>query len=982
MSDSTARIVDTPIELELVDNILSFPEESVEISMMENNSYPIKIYTNEDLSDCQLVMKRYGEQGLIKIGESLAFGTTRLIVVSILDEFDKIEKQCWGVLEKDLSIEDPSNKIYVAELYEYLENEDYDIIPNMKKIDNISTNYFGKIQGRLEKDNEGDFFFLPTEINVDKESETYLAQYGENAQKQTSFILEGNDKYNVPISIKISIELNKDFSKIPDPPMVDDKIVAPEKIKITVDKSITDNNNFLLNNLILSFKDFELDFSSYEEIEKVFRFNKSIEFSKEDEPTEFKVVTEVIETTGPITSPIEEGNIENGETNNSNPEGGQEEEPDISEKTITIKADCTDNFKIIKEILISEEKDYKSVFGTLIIDLKIYEEDLSKYELKIDYDFNFNVLGKIEKVDDNGNFLYYLPEKEFIYEDIQKVERDGTGEFFKVIQPIYEYEIDSSGKPVLDSIGVKIPIFERDAEGKLILDEEGYAIYKKQLDENGNPKLEEVNEIEYVRDSNGQIMYELVPVTNYQRKEDGSLYVDEETSLPIAISKELNGEGQFIYEKRATPLYAVNDNNEVEKDENGELKVVYKKDGTGEILLNDKSEPILAFEKDIYGNYILDDNDEKIPIYETITTIDSEGNEIITNKKGVIGWKNKVDSNGNLIYITEKQENIPDLVIGDNADFSDMRVDGEEDKDGEDYEGEVEEGVEGDTGEGVEQYAEEGTEEGTEGDIEEDTEEGVEGDIEEDQPLKIFNSNLVQEYEKEIINGKEYYKIINNELIPVIKKDDNGNDTFVYQVDDEGKNIVIEDFIQLMEEGNVVLNSKNNVIETINTLISYEDFAYSKKQLSKEDFLLENEYEKINNYVARIPSTELPSGLEKILLGIAKYDKADGSIKYATNGLEIKITRSIETMVWDPELEFLNEKVVVANYSSDQNWYYEISSTLEYPIWLEGKENYIYIDRNDIEISDNKIKKIIIRKWRPDEGFYELNLATPRNLEW
>lgn len=905
MSDLETKIVDTPIELDLIDNILSFRDENEEKTMMESNSYPIKIFTDEILDGCNLVMKRYGSNGLIKIDGDLSFGTSRLIIVSILDTEDKIEKQCWGILEKDLS---QSEDIYSAELQEYETVEDYDIIPNSKKISEIITNIFGKIEGYLKQDGEGDFYFLPKKIYADEEDETYINYdnlEGDLSNKEI-FDLKGTNEKNEEISIRISIELKKDFFDIPEPPMIDDTLIPPEKIAFNFEEKIIDDSNPLLNGMILSFTNYNLDFSSYEEIEKIFRFNDDIDFSLEENPVEFNPVSE-----NNSTEQINEGDFGNDEPINS--ELNQEVPSEEEDKTVIIEAIIVSDetvpenkqyFKIKKEVSEDEVGNYDNIFGTLTIDLKISEEDLSKYELIINYTLNIKGLGEIEKVDDEGNFCYNLPEKEYIYEDIQKVETDGTGKYFEIEQPVYIYEIDSSGNPALDEFGRKIPVFERDENGKLILDEEGYAKHKIQLDENGIPKKEMVNEIEYVRDSYGQIVYELIPVNIYERKEDNSLYIDESTNLPIVLSHELNEQGQIIYEKRPTPLYVVNDNNEVQRDENGEMMPVYRRDGTGEILYNDEGEPILAFEKDSYGFPILDEENEMIPLYEKIEDFDENGNIIIVNKKGIVGWKSKVDLNGNIIYIKENEKE------------------------------------------------------------------------------KTFSSNFVQKYEKEIINGKEYYKVgEDGNLIPILEQD---GKTPIYEKDGNGEKIIISDFKQLMEKGEVILNSQNEIVNTINAVISYDNFAYLQEKIDKADFVPEDFPDRINSYIGRIKSENLPSGTEKILLGIAKYDKADDSIKYATNGLEIKITRSIQTMVWDPELEFLNEKIVIAKYDPNKKWYYELIPTTNSKVGIEGRENYIYIDPEEIEIEElengKTFSKIIIRKWRPDEGFYELKLAAENNL--
>ena len=89
------NIVNTPVRLELAENRIGLDESNLLTSLMENNTYDVKIHTNEILDGCKLVMKRYGDKtreddnDLIIIDTfldyiSCLFGTEKLLNCGLL----------------------------------------------------------------------------------------------------------------------------------------------------------------------------------------------------------------------------------------------------------------------------------------------------------------------------------------------------------------------------------------------------------------------------------------------------------------------------------------------------------------------------------------------------------------------------------------------------------------------------------------------------------------------------------------------------------------------------------------------------------------------------------------------------------------------------------------------------------------------------------------------------------------------------------
>lgn len=896
MSDSLNRIVGTPIRLELLDNNLSLDEENSYNEIMENNTYQVKIHTNEILDECSLVLKRYGNLNLIKIENPLTFETIRLIrIIGDIEGTNDEKLDCWGLLK--LSEENPNQ--YMADLYSYSLIEKYGEVPNLKKQDEVITEEIGEVYGNFIKNSiTADYDFSATKLKWNNKNFNYGTEgEGENIK----FYFEEDTTNENKQKIYVNIIVSSKFSEIPEPPQVDKNLIVPENITFTKKITLESVENEKLENLIFDFKDFSIPFSAYSENLKQYTYNCLIEIPENTKFNSSQV------------TPL-------ADWDNSSPTTPEENLPS---ENVGLFAELKINDKLIIQKKVETEEEivnYKSASGRINIGLSFSEEDFSTYNFSLDIELNLIVVDDIPKIDkDKGTNLYNLPKLTVEKEKIQAIELDGTGEIIYSEQPAYEY-LKNGDKFVYDDRGRKIPVYKRNSETeKIELDEEGYAIplikSEEQADGSFIELTEMLPEIVYETDINGDILYEITNIPIYKTNDEGKLVIDSNGELIIS-GYETDANGIYIQEKRALPKYLVNDNNDIlrdtgEKDEKGnpiysadgtgEVGVVYKTDGTGEPLVDANGQYLLAYEKYDNGKYKLDENNERIPIYEKEII---DGEEV--DKERPVNIIPLRDEDNNIVYETE-------LINGEET-------------------------------------------------------------------IKEFNSNLLPQYETETINGKRYYKLDENEQLIVVmrdteNKDEQGNPVkeIVYATDDKGNPIEFPNYILVMTIGDTVQNFKNITENIIDVTIIYDGFSYSKEAPNKEDFAPE-QLEENNIYTTELPASELMPGTPKIFLGVVKYNGEQ--INYATNAVEFEVTRSIETANWESMEEFLNEKLVFATYNAEANAYHEVGATPDAfgnINFLEGRENYIYIDVNE---TDPATGKFTVRKWNPEQGYYKLKSAS------
>lgn len=781
------KIVETPLRFEVKDNRITLDETNSITEVMENNFYDVKIHTNEILDGCELVMKRYGDKvitngditttELIKISENLNFETIRLVIVTI------DQKNYWGILQlnEDLNEADYITK-YKAELYQYKIIETQNEIPGLNKKSEITTEVIGEIFGDfILETNATDYKFNPSKLFIGQQS--------------------------IELTDDITIIVEKDLSLIPEPPSIDGKLVAPNKITFSKDLEILNEATNEIESFHLNFNNFELNFSSYDETNGYYYYSGQVE-----------------EFTDKV--PIEEEQVI---------------------KTIISSNLFVSNVKIPNTLNL-----YKSISGVLGLNLKFSENDFSIFEIQITGNISFKIDGQVPKTDENGNFCYKIPKKDFEIVDIYKIETDGTG--LPLQEEVDEelYEIVGS-KPILNQNGLKIPVYETKEDGSLDLID-GYAQRK-------TGEKVTINKIKYETDSNGAPVYEYLLIPKYLRDKQGNLILDDGRVTYLykedgTIDYEVDINGNYIYEKRRKPVYDYDDNGQVKKTENGDLLTLYETDGTGQPIVDDN------------GNYIFTDEVER---------------------QAIKNWSSLYNENGEIIY--EEEE---------------------------------------------------------------------------------YTSNLLPKYEKEEIYGIEYFKFEevseNIKLIPL--KDENGQN--VYETDENGNIITILDSKQITVDG--IISEETTISSFVDEAnINYNGFSYIQTNVDKTNFIT-TEVEENNIYSTTIKAEYIQKMGLKFFLGLIRYDDED-KIDYATDAVEIGISRSIETITWEPDETYNGQKYVVAKYDAETNLFYETSSPETDKQYLSGRENYLFIN---IDVLNNKTAENLIYKWNPEEGFYPVIEVTNR----
>ena len=1041
------RIVDTPIRLEVTENLISFDESNTITEVMENNSYQVKIHTNEFLDGCQLVMKRYGDppknsdntgNELIVVDDNLNFETIRIITIDKLKiNNNEEEVQYWGTLRlyndwesSPNTSEGDSNTLYdeyLAELYEYYTQETDGEVPGKKKISMVNIRKVGEVTGHFEKKENGS--------NVSNEIEYDFIL--ENC------IIDGNEVSDVVFSI------HKKTDQIPNPPMIDGELILPSSIKFnhefTYDFSFIENSENTPNvsgSCIFNFKNFELPYSFYDEQEGYYYFEKTISF------------TDIVPT----------------------------ETTESTEKMAKLFDNENSSLELRKVTFGQEIDKYIRVSGEKKISLKFFKNNFAIYELEIDGNLTFVFDGQVPKKSADGKFLYNIPKKQFATTIIYKPQRDGTGE--KKSEKIYPlvYETLSDNSLVYDKNGLKIPVFK--TKRVLSLDESGDAILKL------SPK-DGVKRLKYKTDSSGNIIYEEKTIPKFERDKNGKIIVDEETGLAkylyineTEIDYEKHYNGDYIYISVPSPVYILDENGE-KQIENGKYLVEYERDGNGDIIIDDNVLEVL-YETTETGSFILDENELKIPIYETEIgfDLDENGNviqETETQEKDSYIIKYEKDSSGNIIYENrlipkfERDEN-GKIIIDENEKAkylydSNNEIQYEKHFDGAYvynrvptpiYSLDDNDELQIENGEYLVEYETDGTGEYIKDENGNykftDVPEQIELIDENGKSVKVdryeitgfstlkgedgnviyepqeLDSNLLLQYEEKEIYGIKYYvlkdkndqpiytferdkennydivldgnnnpkpyygkAIITNEdgisenyenqapsdetkKIIELKPVTDGSGDFIYQTDENGEKIIIPDSKEVLEDGEVEISIKMedfilNQDETID--IAYDGFDYNKQLVSKETLITED-LEENNIYTAKLDGKYLPNYSEKFFLGLRKIEKEEKEDEqttyqttYATDAVELKVIRSIETITWEPENEYNNQKYVIANYDNTLNLFYELSSTSDNPQYLAGKEKIIYINNN--KLTNNDLEENLVFKWNPEIGFYSVD---------
>ena len=150
-----ANIVNTPITMYVKEHTLELDGSSA-TELMEYNTYPIKIYTDEDLDGCKLVKISQNEQKLIEIGE-IQKDVKRLFRSKTNDQDSK--KAWWVFLEnlnETATIEAGDSTVtktlYGGTLKTYKYENSLTIIPNISKRTDCEIEELGILKGYFEDD--------------------------------------------------------------------------------------------------------------------------------------------------------------------------------------------------------------------------------------------------------------------------------------------------------------------------------------------------------------------------------------------------------------------------------------------------------------------------------------------------------------------------------------------------------------------------------------------------------------------------------------------------------------------------------------------------------------------------------------------------------------------------------------------------------------------------------------------------------------
>lgn len=254
-----------PIQIQVIGNQISFLDGSV-TEIMELNSYPVEIYTDENLEGSKLVVKNYGNISIEEAG-TLEYKLTRLVILTdiVIPGDPEVKKTFWGNLSSSgekITLGDKKVDEYVADLFCYEPVYELSEIPNEEKIVDYKETYCGQLKGY------------------------FVIESNEYEFKSNGLFLEGKES---PISFTDEqISLTKDFSQIPKKPMVDGKLIVPNKVSITSKFPIEVQEE--QENIFVNFKDLELSLESYNQEDGEYSFVNSLEALTNEELTKLKEV--------------------------------------------------------------------------------------------------------------------------------------------------------------------------------------------------------------------------------------------------------------------------------------------------------------------------------------------------------------------------------------------------------------------------------------------------------------------------------------------------------------------------------------------------------------------------------------------------------------------------------------------------------------------------------------------------------------------
>lgn len=237
-----ANIVNTPITLYVKEHNLELYGDSI-TELMEYNSYPVKIYSDEELEGCHLVKRHQNSQQLVSVGK-LQKDVRRLYRSKNNDSSDPT-KRAWWVFLENLNEQDDEGKLLntyggILKTYEY--ERIPTVISNVDRISDYNIVELGIIKGTF---NESFSKFTVAE---------------EFAEEFEDIISNG--------------DLITDFLDIPLPLNEQTEIKIPEVLMIQeIEVEISGSENILLSSL-------ELENISYDEEEGYYYYQTNLDIDE------------------------------------------------------------------------------------------------------------------------------------------------------------------------------------------------------------------------------------------------------------------------------------------------------------------------------------------------------------------------------------------------------------------------------------------------------------------------------------------------------------------------------------------------------------------------------------------------------------------------------------------------------------------------------------------------------------------------------
>ena len=242
-----ANIVNTPITMYVKEHTLELDGDAAP-ELMEFNSYPIKIYTNENLDGCKLVKKLQNNQQLVEVAGGDLIRDVKLLLRSKNDDGETNSTKAWWVylenLNDTIKILDKEYSIYGGIVKTY----DYEYSPTVLKGADRRAEFKIVELGQLQ------IYFNNDEFNKFTVHKNPTANADEDEIKIADVIFTSG-----------SI-LTEDFQDVPQPLPQQLSLEIPESIEISQLNLGKPGTSFILNDDIV-LENVVLNNTSYDEDE-------------------------------------------------------------------------------------------------------------------------------------------------------------------------------------------------------------------------------------------------------------------------------------------------------------------------------------------------------------------------------------------------------------------------------------------------------------------------------------------------------------------------------------------------------------------------------------------------------------------------------------------------------------------------------------------------------------------------------------------